>query len=116
MATLKTFTPTANSLGGRLREALQLPSQSARKTRVYFVRSGQTLKVGCTGANNVLERVRSVSGYGRIEVELLGHIDGGYPSEKACHLVLSEHRIRGEWFHYTDEVAEAVMFVLGKST
>ena len=110
--TLASFDPMANSLAGRLREACQLPPQSSLKTQVYFFRSGSLVKIGCT-KEHVEIRARAVSDFGRQEIEIIGSVPGGYPSEKACHLVLASYHEHGEWFRYTPEVAEAIADLLG---
>jgi len=103
---LATFKPTGNSLSARLIEACSLPLAYDAPTHVYFIRQGELVKIGVS--KKVPTRQTQLSDSGRIETELLGSVPAGYPSERACHMVLADLRERGEWFRLTDELAQAI--------
>lgn len=70
---------------------------------VYFVKSGQFIKIGV--ATNVVRRVRlAASSWNPHEIEPLGWIhepdeDDAFTLERKLHVRFAEHRHRGEWFH-----------------
>jgi hypothetical protein len=83
-------------------------TEGGSERRVYFLRcaSDGTIKVGST--INQSRRQRELQSSNAGELVLLGTCPGGWARESAIKAELAEHRIRGEWFHPTQEVADVV--------
>jgi hypothetical protein len=75
---------------------------------VYFLQSqvDGSIKVGSSADQP--RRQREVQSGNAGELVLLGTCAGGDARETALKRELAEHKIRGEWFHPTEEVAAAV--------
>lgn len=74
---------------------------------VYFLQAGDDgpVKIGFT--KNLGTRIEDLQ-CGRSErLRLIGHRPGGRQEEKALHLRLAAHRLRGEWFKPSAEVLAA---------
>ena len=63
---------------------------------VYFVRSGDFVKVGFT--NNLPSRLGTLQTGSPYRIEVLGICEGSRQDEKDLHGYLERHRVGGEWF------------------
>ena len=79
--------------------------------RVYFVKSGDLIKIGFT--TNLPDRVRALhlNGPG---VELLCSYRGDRALEQALHREFADHRRHGEWFELPADWRSRVLAVLGE--
>jgi hypothetical protein len=70
---------------------------------VYFVRSGELVKIGC--ARNVQRRINELQCASPEELILIASFDTGnrYIAETIAHKRFAEYHVRGEWFRLTDE-------------
>lgn len=77
---------------------------------VYFVRCEQFVKIGCSA--NIESRWRELQVGNPFELTLLAYVptstDRLEAVERTCHQRFKHLRVRGEWFRWTDELAEAV--------
>lgn len=103
---LSGFRPTANSLAGRLREALSVEPDPPDTRVVYFVKSGGRIKIGCS--DNIAVRLRAlVKRYPHLSV--IAIVRGGYASEAASHIVAADYRITRDWFHWSPDLEDAII-------
>jgi hypothetical protein len=70
---------------------------------VYFVHAPLAGRVKIGVSRDVEGRLRALNQQSAEEYTLLGWIRGTYVLERAIHLALDEHRVRGEWFSLTPE-------------
>jgi hypothetical protein len=69
---------------------------------VYFIRSGDLVKIGYTA---VLEnRLNDLQVASPIELVVLATTPGGIELEQALHLQFAAFRVRGEWFRLDDDI------------
>lgn len=79
---------------------------------VYFVRSGDFIKIGV--ASNVLRRVEVCWSWNPHEFSPIGWIptpdddECGYTIERRLHQQFTECRHRGEWFHATQALTDYI--------
>ncbi len=73
---------------------------------IYFLQdSGDfAIKIGSTGADDPLERVRSLQTGNPRPLVLLGTMPGNEEDERALHCRFSAHRLHGEWFRPAPQV------------
>jgi hypothetical protein len=69
---------------------------------VYFVRSGELIKIGFT--NNLDTRMSGLQTGNISEIELLAMLHGPRSLERRLHSLFAEHRERGEWFRVNDRL------------
>lgn len=100
------FAPTANSLAGRLREALNVEPDPPDTRVVYFVKSGGRIKIGCT--DNIAVRLKALVKRNP-HLSVIAIARGGYASEAAAHVVAADHRISRDWFHWSKELEDAIV-------
>lgn len=82
-----------------------LGAESAPKKYVYFIRSGDFIKIGCSAHPE--ERVKQIRRGGTVERPsswdgepyLIGYLPGDTKKEAEEHKQWSHLRDRGEWFH-----------------
>lgn len=70
---------------------------------VYFAVSGDAIKVGYT--TDVAKRIADLRTGSAKNIEMLDYVRAGRDVEIEIHRLLSDHRLRGEWFKY-DEAEE----------
>jgi len=73
---------------------------------IYFIRSGQYVKIG--RANSPLARLRQVQTGNPLQGELLAVLPGGRNSEARLHSAFAEYRVRGEWFQLVPAIEEFI--------
>jgi hypothetical protein len=69
---------------------------------VYFVQSGNAVKIGMSG--DISKRLRVLRTMSPLPLELLGVIPGGRNEEAALHREWAAQRLHGEWFQATPEL------------
>src|SRR3990167_7886868 len=71
---------------------------------VYFIRAGEAgpVKIGFT--RDIDARLRALQCAAHEKLRLIRQIVGGGAVEKWMHRRFSEHRIRAEWFHFSEEM------------
>jgi len=79
---------------------------------IYFAKAIGTglTKVGF--ATNVKERISAIKVSSPVEIDLVGHLPATRCAEKALHLILAPHRVKGEW--YPDALASCLYCDLGE--
>ena len=65
-------------------------------SRVYFMRAGDSIKIGVS--QNVTQRVREIRTANSSDIHLIGALVGGRHLEGILHHRFRKHHIRGEWF------------------
>lgn len=75
---------------------------------VYFIRSGNFVKIG--KANNPHKRLRQLQTGSPRKLELASVIPGGKSEEKRLHAKYSHLRANGEWFHLSAEMTELAKY------
>ena len=75
---------------------------SQKDTCVYFIKSGDLIKIGYTG--DLEERKRNIQVNNPTVVEVLKTIPGGYPEEQQLHQKFAHLNKLGEWFYSTQEL------------
>lgn len=75
---------------------------SRGKPAVYFMRAGDSIKIGV--AKNPQARLLAVQTSQPHRVELLATAPGGIKQERAYHAMFAKHHIRGEWFKSAPEI------------
>lgn len=75
----------------------QRRSPTVRGSKVYFIRSGDAIKIGVS--INPEQRFGELQVGSALELELLGVIVGDKYTEKEVHARFERLHIRGEWFH-----------------
>jgi hypothetical protein len=78
---------------------------------VYFIRCGDSVKIGVTAAVDI--RLRQLQSASPTVLSVLASIrcvnaDGAYELEGQLHKQFAEHRLRGEWFAWCDPIASYV--------
>ena len=71
---------------------------------VYFVRSGDFIKIGF--ASNLDTRKRELQCGNPTEIELLATLPGPRSLEKRLHSLFAQHREGGEWFRVNDRLTD----------
>lgn len=74
--------------------------------QIYFLANAKRIKIGT--AKDVKKRIHGITAHLTTKVKLLGHIDGGYPLERAIHRYLAEHHIGREWFRDCLQVRQCI--------
>lgn len=85
-------------------------SQSPRQTKkpegrsfVYFVRCGDTVKIGTT--RDVQKRIAALQTSSATKLVLIKKIEGGRDVEAEMHARFTAHRLNGEWFKIAGDLA-----------
>lgn len=75
---------------------------------VYFIQSGGSglVKIGFT--TSLKKRVNGLTAMSATPLTVLRSIAGTMPLERAFHRMFDAQRVRGEWFHYTEEMLSGV--------
>ena len=94
-------------LQGEMREWNRVGDKRASRRfrapgRVYFVRSGDLIKIGF--AQNVNERISDLRTASASQIHLIVSIRGSRYSEQCLHWQFRPSRERGEWFRETDDL------------
>lgn len=72
---------------------------------IYFVRSGDLVKIGKT--KNLKMRLRELQRFNSHELRVIVTIPGRETQERKLHDLFADRRVKGEWFSITDEEAIA---------
>lgn len=80
----------------------------ARRDVVYFVQNPSSRKIKIGFSCNFKQRMKALECGAGEALEVLLLIDGGYDLERDLHLKFSNHRIKGEWFHPTQEIIDYI--------
>ena len=81
---------------------------SARTGYVYFISWGEENPVKIGWSHTVGKRLISLQTSFPFDLKVLGVIPGYERLEKEIHQLFSEDRIRGEWFRWTDRLAQLI--------
>lgn len=73
---------------------------------VYVIRAGNAVKIGYSRRVDV--RLTEIQALNHERCDLLATIPATHRVERMIHNLLKADRIRGEWFHYSPRVMEAV--------
>lgn len=75
--------------------------------RVYFVGGDDgPVKIGIT--TNSAQRLQHMQTGSPVELKVLAVVPAGRSLERAYHSYFERHRIRGEWFERSDQLAEEI--------
>lgn len=85
------------------------PPKVAKPTLVYFARSGDAIKIGCS--QNPWSRLTELRTGSPVGVELIATMPGSFELEKQLHLRFAKLRINREWFRADDELVAYVATV-----
>lgn len=77
-----------------------------KDTCVYFIKSGDLIKIGYTG--DIEERKRNLQVNNPTIVEVLKTIPGGYQEEQLLHKKFAHLNKTGEWFYATQELLDFI--------
>lgn len=80
------------------------PELNGRAGWVYFVLSGDAVKIGFTDTRPDI-RLKALQTGNPQELVLVGAIKGRSGLERTLHQAFAHLRIRGEWFRWTNEIA-----------
>lgn len=86
-----------------------LPPKTKRrngKSYVYFVRSGNAIKIGISYSPK--KRLRGIATDNHGELKLLLAMPGNAARERGLHKKFKKHRIRGEWFNLVPEITKYI--------
>jgi hypothetical protein len=73
---------------------------------VYFLRSGEFVKIGTTmRLASRIEAIRTSAAHG---IELLGAVRGDYSTERSWHSRFAHLHARGEWFTAAPDLLESI--------
>lgn len=81
-------------------------SRRGRDGLVYFVRSGEKVKIGF--ANDLDSRVRHLQNSAPTELEIMGTIAGTKDIERFLHHIFRKRRLHGEWFSLDQPLREFI--------
>lgn len=81
------------------------------KNRIYFIRSGDFIKIGFS--KNTDYRMRHLQIANPHPLELVIEIEGDKMIENYLHLILKREHHRGEWFHFNETVARFIEALKG---
>lgn len=73
---------------------------------VYFVQSGEAVKIGFT--TNMPLRLRHLRSANPYPVVVLGTIPGSVGNEQALHARFTHLRLHGEWYNAVPELLQAI--------
>lgn len=79
------------------------------KRCVYFLQSGDAIKVGCTDRLGV--RMPAIEAQLGNQVECIGWVFGSFGTENLIHKRLDQYRVKGEWFYDCPQVRELIQFI-----
>lgn len=82
------------------------------ESMVYFAATKTAIKIGVS--RNVRARIQTLQTACADELSLLATIKGNSATESGFHLMLSEHRLRGEWFKDCEQVRMAINDACGR--
>ncbi len=77
-----------------------------RTTCVYFIRSGDLIKIGYT--SDLEERKRNLQVNNPTIVEIIKTIPGGYQEEQQLHQKFAHLNKTGEWFYAAQELLDFI--------
>lgn len=69
---------------------------------VYFIRSGDLIKIGTTVC--LPGRIDAPATHGPEQPEILLVLPGGHPEERQVHALFAAERVRGEWFRPSERL------------
>lgn len=75
---------------------------------IYFIQQDQTNLVKIGFSHNIKRRLATLQTASAYPLRLLGYCVGDPQKEHAIHEELSLSRVAGEWFHYTEQVYDAI--------
>ncbi len=82
------------------------------KRCVYFLLSGDAIKIGCT--DSMPTRFKDISRQIGNSVECIGWVYGAFATERLIHKKLSEFSEGNEWFRDCAEVRALIAYLLAK--
>jgi hypothetical protein len=85
---------------------VRMPKRGRRKQYVYFIRSGDCVKIGV--ATNPRARFSSLQVAHPSDLELLAVTSGGEAREKILHRRFQHLAVRGEWFRLEGDLVEYI--------
>lgn len=71
---------------------------------IYFIQMNDDGPIKIGVANDLSARLSNLQCGNPYPLKLLGCLTGGYKKEKELHEQFKEHRMRGEWFHPSEEL------------
>lgn len=77
---------------------------------LYFIKAGDFVKIGRT--KNMAKRLQWIKGACPLEIRLVASIENEGWSEAAWHKAFRATRVRGEWFHATEELRLAIEYAV----
>lgn len=94
-------------------DVVQLTVEHLSNTGVYFLKvfGMPRYKIGCT--TNLRQRIRDISNVSPMHMQLVEYIESSNPVylESLLHKKFRTHRIKNEWFEFTDEqFVEVIQF------
>ena len=90
----------------RAQRNIRLKHKPSKETCVYFIRSGDMIKIGYT--SNIEDRKSSLQTNNPIKIEVLKTIPGGYEEEQELHRKFSHLNKQGEWFFAAKELLDFI--------
>jgi hypothetical protein len=84
-------------------------SRKEKDTCVYFIKSGDLIKIGFTG--DLEERKRNIQVNNPTVVEVLKTMSGGYPEEQQLHQKFAHLNKQGEWFYAAQELLDFIKLI-----
>ncbi|MDE2021112.1 MAG: GIY-YIG nuclease family protein [Patescibacteria group bacterium] len=73
---------------------------------IYIIRYQDTVKIGCS--EDPVSRIRKIQTNLPERLEILAIIPGGFSEERALHRRFEDEHTNGEWFRYTDKIADFI--------
>ena len=83
---------------------------------IYFIQAEiiGRIKIGCTKAEKIGIRLKSLQVGSPVKLELLAVMDGGKRTERLLHERFSAYRVHGEWFRMGKRLVQFVARLQGK--
>jgi len=85
-----------------------MPLDYLSRDYVYFIQEGHSGPIKIGVAAEPRNRLTDLQCANPRPVRLICAVKGSFKLEKHLHRLLKDHRIRGEWFHPSIEVLEAI--------
>ena len=76
---------------------------------VYFIQAGEYVKIGIT--ENLTRRLASLQHANPLPLVLIRAVEGDTDREQAIHRRFAHLRVRGEWFHCTNDLLEYALTI-----
>ncbi len=95
-----------NQLPKKPRRIEKRVSSKQSASVVYFALAGDLVKIGVT--TNPTDRLAALSTTSAVDLSLIKTIPGDVRLERELHQRFSDLRVRGEWFRYTEQLADFI--------